>query len=192
MPAPVTGVAIHANFCTEFTSADNGVLLDTPGPPGSKVRTGDSAGGSPGVAALPGPANDSSSAMRLLERLRARLGADNVSGLGIAAEHRPEYAWRVSEPGKPGADLSLPGKLLSRRRPLWLLAEPRRLATADGRPVHCGALEISGAAERIESGWWDGEDIRRDYYMAVDAAGHRCWIYRDCRDSSWHLHGLFG
>ena len=34
--------------------------------------------------------------------------------------------------------------------------------------------------ERIESGWWDGADVRRDYYVASDARGARLWIYREC------------
>jgi len=46
--------------------------------------------------------------------------------------------------------------------------------------------------ERIESGWWDGEDIRRDYYRVEGPHGSRWWVYRDLRDAGWYLHGLFG
>jgi protein ImuB len=47
--------------------------------------------------------------------------------------------------------------------------------------------------ERIESGWWDGGDTRRDYYVADTAAGQRLWLYRDLRDGSGpFVHGLFG
>ncbi|MCX7159520.1 MAG: DNA polymerase Y family protein, partial [Proteobacteria bacterium] len=35
----------------------------------------------------------------LVERLRARLGNHAVSGVATCAEHRPEAAWRVAEPG---------------------------------------------------------------------------------------------
>ena len=49
--------------------------------------------------------------------------------------------------------------------------------------------------ERIESGWWDGADVRRDYYVAESPAGELAWIFRDhCRgtdDGEWFLHGLF-
>ena len=50
--------------------------------------------------------------------------------------------------------------------------------------------------ERIESGWWDGGDVRRDYYVADTPDGATVWIYRDHRygvdDGEWFLHGLFG
>jgi protein ImuB len=52
---------------------------------------------------------------------------------------------------------------------------------------------LLGGPERIESGWWDGADMRRDYYVAKDAAGAILWIYRECTgDRSWFLHGIFG
>ena len=49
--------------------------------------------------------------------------------------------------------------------------------------------------ERIESGWWDGADVRRDYFIAENPRGETVWIYRDHRygtdDGEWFLHGLF-
>ena len=49
--------------------------------------------------------------------------------------------------------------------------------------------------ERIESGWWDGADVRRDYFIAENPRGEIVWIYRDHRygidDGEWFLHGLF-
>ena len=32
--------------------------------------------------------------------------------------------------------------------------------------------------ERIESGWWDGADVRRDYFVAVSPRGETAWIAR--------------
>jgi protein ImuB len=47
--------------------------------------------------------------------------------------------------------------------------------------------------ERIESGWWDGADARRDYYVAGDTRGARLWVYRECLGTQkWYLHGIFG
>ncbi len=47
--------------------------------------------------------------------------------------------------------------------------------------------------ERIESGWWDGGDIARDYYTACDAHGVRLWVFRERRaPHGWFLHGIFG
>ena len=47
-------------------------------------------------------------------------------------------------------------------------------------------------AERIESGWWDGQDVRRDYFIVIGAAGEKLWFYRDCETGEWYLHGIFG
>ncbi len=46
-------------------------------------------------------------------------------------------------------------------------------------------------AERIESGWWDGGDVRRDYFIARTQQGAALWIFKDLRDGSWHLHGFW-
>ena len=44
--------------------------------------------------------------------------------------------------------------------------------------------------ERICSGWWDGQTVRRDYYFA-ETASIKLWIFRDLDSGSWHLHGIF-
>src|SRR5262249_44536594 len=59
---------------------------------------------------------------RLLERLRARLGAKAVSGIAVQPEHRPERASAAAEPG------AKPLPLEFGERPLWLLESPRPLA----------------------------------------------------------------
>lgn len=72
--------------------------------------------------------------------------------------------------------------------------EPRQLRERGGLPLHDGEpLELAGGPERIETGWWDGRDVRRDYYDARTHSGLRLWVYRE-RDRSgrWWLHGVFG
>ena len=126
----------------------------------------------------------------LLERLRARLGHDRVYGLSQVADYRPERAWRAGElPARE--DSAVPGEMLSRARPLWLLARPRSLEVRDNRPVYQGSLHFLNDAERIETGWWDGNDICRDYYTVAGAQGNRWWIFSDCRNAGWYLHGVF-
>ena len=73
-----------------------------------------------------------------------------------------------------------------------MLAEPRALNTRAGRPVFGGVLHLENDPERIESGWWDGRDVRRDYYAARNPRGTRLWVFRDERESRWYLHGFFG
>jgi protein ImuB len=46
--------------------------------------------------------------------------------------------------------------------------------------------------ERIESGWWDGHDVTRDYFVATNPAEALLWIYRERdREGRWFLHGFF-
>jgi protein ImuB len=49
----------------------------------------------------------------------------------------------------------------------------------------------SWGPERIETGWWRGRDVRRDYYLVESAAGKRFWLFRAVRDGAWFLHGTF-
>lgn len=122
----------------------------------------------------------------LLDRLRARLGKDAVRGLALVADHRPERAWRWCPPGAPGAE--------RRRgdRPLWLLPEPRPMEIRNRRPWWDGKLDLGLERERIETGWWDGFEVARDYFVATTGRGERLWIYRELKGQrGWYLHGLF-
>ncbi len=56
-------------------------------------------------------------------------------------------------------------------RPVWLLAEPVPLAAADLHQLQQGSLVLEMGPERIESGWWDGNGVARDYYGARPAQG---------------------
>jgi protein ImuB len=125
---------------------------------------------------------------KLIERLRARLGRGAVSGLVTHAGHRPERAWRSAEPGTPSSQAACGP------RPLWLLEAPKPLPEVAAQP-HYGndPLALIAGPERIESGWWDSDDIRRDYFIARTAKHSMLWVYRDWRrPGGWYLHGIFG
>ena len=144
---------------------------------------------------------------QLVERLRARLGPDAVHGLRLVAEHRPERNWGHSlifgnrghspisasqRPMLKMADQKLGNVPYFPCRPLWLLTDPQPLPGGE-RPRYGGPLELEEGPERIESGWWDGCDVRRDYYVARDRAGARLWVFRERQDGGrWFLHGVFG
>jgi protein ImuB len=115
-----------------------------------------------------------------------------VYGLKVLAGHRPENAWGVREPvSKPGESLLVPRPAF--HRPLWLLPSPRLLPERDGLPRRRGPLRLLGEAERIETGWWDGGDIARDYFTAVDLHGVRLWVFRERNaPHRWFLHGVYG
>ncbi|MCR4413670.1 MAG: DNA polymerase Y family protein, partial [Thermoguttaceae bacterium] len=45
--------------------------------------------------------------------------------------------------------------------------------------------------ERIETGWWRGPMIARDYYRVETTTGRRFWLFRCRRNGRWFLHGMF-
>ena len=118
---------------------------------------------------------------QLRERLRARLGDEAVHGIGHAPDHRPE---RIAHAGKPVPD--------GRPRPGWLLPH--------AMPLRDHALRVLAGPERIESGWWDGDDIRRDYYLVETSLGQHAWAFCPAGEpvdpgpapSHFMLHGWFG
>lgn len=128
----------------------------------------------------PGEAHDS--ARGLVDRLCARLGKDAVYSLRRQAGHRPEATWFPVPPGSPiDVAKELPGQ-----RPTWLVTPPRALSSIE-------QLSLLSGPERIESGWWDGRDIQRDYYVARSPDDALWWIFRSLDEpDSWYLHGYFG
>jgi protein ImuB len=172
LPAPVVAVGLRSAVTVPLPAA-SGTL--------------------PGVEA----GTASADAWALLDRLRARLGAAAVSGVCLVPEHRPERAFRCVSPQPSGRAEPATPSLPCAPRPLWLLATPERLGVRHGQPCHDGPLRIESGPERIESGWWDGSDVARDYYVAATRAGVRLWIYRERRPAGaaarhWFLHGVFG
>ena len=116
---------------------------------------------------------------QLAERLQARLGQDAVGGLAGVEDHRPEYSWRSRALDESPQCVSLP------HRPAWLLPKPKRCDIA--------RYEILAGPERIESGWWDGRDCRRDYFIVRDTHGSTLWAFREYKPHrGWFLHGIFG
>jgi protein ImuB len=74
-----------------------------------------------------------------------------------------------------------------------LFAEPQWLSGKNPITRGRAPLELLSGPERIETGWWDGREVTRDYFVARDERGVRLWIYRDRRaPHGWYLHGLFG
>ena len=45
--------------------------------------------------------------------------------------------------------------------------------------------------ERIQTGWWRGRDVQRDYYRVETTTGARFWLFRRLSDGAWFLHGMF-
>jgi protein ImuB len=134
----------------------------------------------------------------LVERLAARLGRERVCVLSVVADHRPErmgieLPWQVHPRARHAHARSDQHHVVADDSaidmPLWLLPQPRLLA--EGGCVD-GRLVIEQGPCRIESGWWDGHDIARDYYLARSDHGSYYWLFRECRTPrQWYVHGLF-
>jgi protein ImuB len=133
---------------------------------------------------------------RLIELLIARVGDENVLRPAPTADYRPEVANRWVPVSQAAQKIALPESL---PRPTWMLATPMRLLMRQHRPFYGSPLRMMSPAERIEAGWFDGELVTRDYFVA-QADDRSCyWIYRErisSRDAEeeprWFLHGLFG
>jgi protein ImuB len=78
----------------------------------------------------------------------------------------------------------------------------------------CG-LVLEQGPERIESGWWDGRGVARDYYVARQRGGGtpeptpagrpqgegqdgpsqihgaKLWVFQERQSKRWYLHGVF-
>jgi protein ImuB len=218
---------------------------------------------------FPMPESDGDSIARLLERLSARLGPENVLQMSVQDDHRPERSMRIDayqaqafarrkrsaaksrpaikadktwltdelrhaaageghagqdatrvasiepieqearhfadkgttkntlpltpQPDNAQASLDLPDSALpSQPRPVWMLDKPLRLMMRDQRPIYRSPLKMLTRTERIEAGWWDGNLVERDYYVAADDRGHMFWVYRERLNGEWYLQGLFG
>ncbi|HEY3521002.1 MAG TPA: DNA polymerase Y family protein [Rhodanobacteraceae bacterium] len=114
--------------------------------------------------------------VQLRERLRARLGDDAIYTLHDTLDPRPERAQSREEDSALNA--------ISSSRPTWLLDKPI--------PLRGAMPELLAGPERLETGWWDGEPVRRDYYVARTAQGQRAWIFCAAgQRGPWMLHGWF-
>ena len=113
---------------------------------------------------------------QLRERLRARLGDGAVYRLGSTPDPRPERAQREATqeitPIEPHP------------RPTWLLQRP--IPLRGGNPI------ILAGPERVETGWWDGGEVCRDYYVIETSLGQEAWAFcAPGEQTGWMIHGWF-
>jgi protein ImuB len=168
----------------------------------------------PNTELFPTPKSEQEGLTRLIERLQARLGPEQVMRIERVQDHRPERATTLrmadarmrpprvgSRSGNTNGNVAnLPPPALSANavRPVWLLAEPEALHERhDGLVLDGQPLQLLSGPERIESGWWDAALAERDYFIAQLPEGALVWIYRSRLPSKppeggWFLQGRFG
>jgi len=175
--APVRGMELSSGFLQPLSSGSLDVFAGL-------------------AAAGMGAGRGRDGAPQLVERLRARLGEDAVYGVASIPEHRPEAAWRrvhelllISAPrmDEKIADRSAGSGM---PRPVWLLDAPLPLPEPDMQRQQSGLILEEGP-ERIESGWWDGNGVARDYYVAHRSRGVKLWVFQERQSKRWYLHGMF-
>ena len=162
----------------------------------------------PNTELFPTPQSEHAGLTRLIERLQARLGREQVQRLEAVADHRPERATAV-HPAEPlwlrtreaathrreDVRSAPPSRTLT--RPLWLLPQALPLQERYSRPVLDGqVLHVLAGPERIESGWWDNSLAERDYFIAQTIEGALVWLYKarlplSAERDGWYLHGRF-
>lgn len=142
---------------------------------------------------------------QLVELLSNRLGKDAVLRPDCCADAQPERAYALAPwldqeiTARPKADEEKHARE-TWLRPVQLHARPITIAVEaaapGGPPLRFDwqqqryAVACCWGPERIETGWWRGRDVRRDYYVVETAAGERFWLFRTDNDS-WFLHGTF-
>ncbi|MBX2836143.1 MAG: DNA polymerase Y family protein [Gammaproteobacteria bacterium] len=118
-----------------------------------------------------------SSIEQVFDTLSARLGKEALYTAVPGDDHRPEKAWLSALFGSHEPPGDWPA------RPLWLLRQPE---------VVSEPLTLASAAERIENGWWDNPDVRRDYFIAHNRQGTHYWVFRlRQKPSQLYIHGIF-
>ncbi|MCA9176126.1 MAG: DNA polymerase Y family protein [Planctomycetales bacterium] len=153
----------------------------------------------------------------LVDRLRQRLGEKCVLQAKLTADAQPErsfkYVWHYTgtqatrrrsgqSSAAPVGPTDVPPDAIAGplHRPL-LLAAPQELQVfkwSDQLPKEFswnGSLvEVlrSWGPERIETGWWRGRSVRRDYYRVELRSGERLWLFRHIQTGQWFLHGWYG
>ena len=113
----------------------------------------------------------------LLERLRIRLGKEAV----LASRRHPTTG--RNGPGGTAKRAVIQPRPANPSVPCGCCPSPCLAATA--------GLVLKAGPERIESGWWDGMEVARDYYVAQDQTGARLWVYCERTSGEWFVHGLF-
>ncbi|WP_428774017.1 Y-family DNA polymerase [Vibrio sp.] len=115
--------------------------------------------------------------LELVSLLQAKLGQNKVNKLMFTDDPRPERSTQLCPP-EQACRLTLTSAKL---RPSIMLPVPEPLTEK---------VQLLQGPERIVTGWWDGDDITRDYFIARSNSGRWLWVFRN-QHKRWFLHGQF-
>ena len=158
------------------------------------------------------PRLDKQSLAHLINRLSGRLGRENVVYPTLVSGAQPEHAYQLKPLVNPYSrgprrTSSNPTHRQSHTlaRPFKLFKPPITLKTEAPvqrsiKPTVPSSIQIdslkhkiinSWGPERIETGWWRGRTVRRDYWRIETASHLQFWIFHDLRQQKWFLQGEF-
>ena len=156
----------------------------------------------------------------LLDRLSNRLGAEAVVKANVVDDPQPELAFewtpfiasvnsgrattrsanKHNETSPPKSEANNHDHL-ALSRPVSLYAAPipievqLRAESLELLKFRCRQqvfqVTTSEGPERIQTGWWRPEAIRRDYFRVDTREQQRFWLYRCGATKRWFLHGIF-
>jgi len=151
-----------------------------------------------------------------IDRLSNRLGATRVVRPRLLPDHQPEKAVSYhpliahAQPNRSTAARSTAAGIAEAwypldelpPRPILLDPSPRQLVVHTGQPPfsHPQMLQYADqwvsvqccwGPERIETGWWRGELVRRDYYRVELSDGRQLWLFHQPDNGIWFHHGAF-
>lgn len=118
-------------------------------------------------------------AMSLLSRLASKLGNHKICGLKFVDDFRPEQGTQY--PGFVQVSRHHNTQSIFADRPGLLLPKPTLLVQQ---------VKVIKGPERIVCGWWDENNISRDYYIGQSEQGQQIWMFKT-PDQKWYLHGYF-
>ncbi|MCW8109966.1 DNA polymerase Y family protein [Alteromonas ponticola] len=111
--------------------------------------------------------------MQLLGKLQAKLGSDNVCTPTFNNDHRLEEA-------SPAANFPA---FIPHWHPLFIATTPLPLSESS---------QIQFGPVRIQTGWWDDQDVKRDYFIAQTSKGELLLVYKSSPEQQWFIQGWYG
>ena len=217
LPSDVLRISLNVTLTGALRTTQKS-LMDSQGPLFDELREG-SIGGSMAGSSISRMVDSLSGRLGRAHVVEVHLQPnplpeDSYSITPLAGENRPQRAKSKHSFGFASQRTSrfVPQKCDAMRRPLSLLQSPLTLkvsldegsfSQAVPSPRLPESLLLHGVVhrivkhwgpERIETLWWKGPTIRRDYYRVETDRKHWWWIYCDLAFEShyfWMLHGRF-
>ena len=163
------------------------------------------------------PRLDRQALAHLINRLSSRLGADNVVYPTFRSGAQPELSFQfrpLVDPyrkrrrakviptshvlGRPLRLLSPPIAVSVKRETITkseerapVFRKPAQITFNSGVNRSTQNIVRSWGPERIETGWWRGETVQRDYWSIVLERGTQFWVFCDLKNGQWFVHGEF-